>query len=100
MIGAKTLQCLVRYVHSPALLSKKLPIGQRGMAKIVNKVGHNVSGKKAHTDNPNQVLHDLLVGINSRNNIAIFSKIALWSIPIVHTFDPWGLSNFIYAYGQ
>jgi hypothetical protein len=69
------------------------------MAKIVKQVGRTVSGRKSHTNSLNQILHDLLIWNDSGNKNAIFSKIAASSIPIIHEFDSWGLSNYMYAYG-
>ena len=78
---------------------KDLATTALGMAKIVKQVGHRQSGKKDPTDSLNQVLHDLLIGIDSRKKNFIFNEIATSSIPIVHTFDPRHLSNYIYAHG-
>ena len=56
--------------------------------RIVKQVGPRVSGKMAPTDILNQVLHDLLIGIDSGKKHIIFSEIAISSIPIIHRFDP------------
>jgi hypothetical protein len=71
-----------------------------GLAKIVKQVGP-FRGKKppTGTGSPHQVLHDLLIGVNSENKQLIFGKIAISSIPILSNFDARHLSNFIYAYG-
>jgi hypothetical protein len=47
-----------------------------GLAKIVKQVGQRESRTKAHTDNPNQVLRDLLIGIDPENKNYIFREIA------------------------
>jgi hypothetical protein len=70
-----------------------------GLAKIVKQVGH-VSGKRSSSSgSPHQILHDLLIGIDSEHKQSIFSKIAISSIPIIHELDPRNLSNYIYAFG-
>jgi hypothetical protein len=69
-----------------------------GMAKIVKHVGP-FRQKKPLTESPHQILHDLLIGVNSENKQIIFGKIAMLSIPILSDFDARSLSNFIYAYG-
>ena len=69
-----------------------------GMAKIVKQVGP-FRGKKPPTGSPHQILHDLLIGVNSENKQFIFGKIAMLSIPVLSDFDARHLSNFIYAFG-
>ena len=71
-----------------------------GLAKIVKQVGP-FRGKKplTGTGSPHQILHDLLIGVNSENKQLIFGEIAISSIPILSDFDARHLSNFIYAYG-
>jgi hypothetical protein len=69
-----------------------------GLAKIVKHVGP-FSRKKPPTGSPHQILHDLLIGVNSENKQFIFGKIAMLSTPILSDFDARSLSNFIYAYG-
>ncbi len=69
-----------------------------GLAKIVKHVGH-FRRKKPPTGSPHQILHDLLIGVNSENKQIIFGKIAMLAIPILSDFDARHLSNFIYAYG-
>ena len=70
-----------------------------GMAKIMKQVGH-VSGEKPPTGSPHQVLHDLLVEVNSEHKQFIFSEIAISSIPVLPNFDARSLSNLMYAYGH
>ena len=68
-----------------------------GMAKIVKQVGR-FRGEMPPTGSPHQILHDLIVGVNSKRKIFIFEKIAISSIPVLPEFDARSLSNLIYAY--
>ena len=67
-----------------------------GLAKIVKQVGP-FRGKKplTGTGSPHQILHDLLIGVNSENKQLIFGEIAISSIPILSDFDARHLSNFM-----
>ena len=63
------------------------------------KVGHPISGNEAPPDSLNQVLHDQIIGNDSENKHFIFSRIAMSSMPIIHEFDHWGLTDYMFAFG-
>ena len=67
------------------------------LAKVVKQVESR--GQRADTGSLHRILHNLLVGINSKNKHYIFSKIAVHAIPILSEFDVRHLSNLIYSFG-
>jgi hypothetical protein len=68
------------------------------LAKIMKQV--ESCGQRAATGSLHRILHDLLIGGgNSENKHFIFSKIAVYSIPILSKFDARSLSNLIFSFG-
>ena len=67
------------------------------LAKIVKKVGNT---RKMHQEgSTGQIMHNVVIGNNSKNKQCIFNEIADASIPIINDFEARHLSNLIYAYG-
>lgn len=68
-----------------------------GFAKIIKYVGSS-DNTIFPEDSPHQLLHNLLIGEDSKSKQFIFRNIACASLHILPEFDPRHMSNFIYAY--